>query len=338
MVLGLAVVVWMFIRDAEKENLREIIGSIELTPWLTGWILLTLVCVAGRETGLAWRFRILTDKDLGWWQSLKVTFLCEFTSCITPSAVGGSSMAMVFMNAEGIEFGRATALMLSTLLLDELFFVVACPFFVFLTPVGELFGVESGMFEYGLQLTFWIVYAVIAAWTALLFVGVLIKPQWVVFLLRNLFSLRVLRRWQSKVLSFCDNMVSTGHALRRRPISFWLKGFCATSLTWISRFLIVNALFMAFLPEQIAEQWLILARQFVVWLVLMVCPTPGGSGISEWLFTEFYGSFIASAGFALILAVSWRIVTFYIYLLVGATIVPKWFRDIYSRINKKKSL
>ena len=103
-----------------------------------------------------------------------------------------------------------------------------------------------------------------------------------------------------------------------------LEAFCATALTWSSRYLVVNALFLGFVPG--ADQLVVFGRQFVVWVVLMVSPTPGGSGVSEWLFTTYYGDLIGDTALALVIAVFWRIITYYIYLAIGAIILPSWLR------------
>lgn len=328
---------WMFYRDAKKQNLSEVWDSIHFTPHVILFIFVAWLFMAGRDFGLIWRFRALTDRDLSWKQAMKVNFLCEFTSCITPSAVGGSSMGMVFMNSEGIEFGRATTLMFTTLFLDELFFVVSCPIVVFFTPVGELFGGgDSEAFKYGLQLTFWIVYAIIALWTLILFLGIIVKPKLIANALVKIFSFKWLRKWQPAVITLGDNMIATGKSLRKKPFLFWLETFGGTALTWTSRYLVVNALFIAFVPQADPEQWIILARQFVVWVVLMASPTPGGSGISEWLFAEYYGNLIPTAGLALIMAVCWRIISYYVYLIIGASLVPKWLKDSVQRLKKNK--
>ena len=57
----------------------------------------------------------------------------------------------------------------------------------------------------------------------------------------------------------------------------------------------------------------------------MVSPTPGGSGISEWLFTNYYGDLINSMSMALILALTWRIVSYYVYLAIGICLIPSYF-------------
>lgn len=56
----------------------------------------------GRDGGLMWRFRFITDRELTWRQAFRVNMLCEFTSAVTPSAVGGSSLIVLFLNKEGI--------------------------------------------------------------------------------------------------------------------------------------------------------------------------------------------------------------------------------------------
>lgn len=324
--IGLSVVVLMFLHDAHKENLEAVWKNFHFSPWAWFCVFLGFCAMFGRDFGLSWRFRELTDKQLTWGEAFKVDFLCEFTSCVTPSAVGGSSLGMVFLNSMGIEFGRATTLMLTTLFLDELFFVVACPIIILFTTPNDLFTSGSAIFAHGLQITFWSVYAVIFVWTALLFVGIIFSPDWMRGTLKKVCSIGFLRRFQPKAVELGDNMVLTSKELKQKKPLFWFKVFGGTALSWTSRFLVVNALFLGFIPSADPHQWVIFAREFVIWVVLMVSPTPGGSGLSEWLFSEYYGDLVTTAGVALILAIFWRIISYYVYLLIGAALVPEWLR------------
>lgn len=332
-IIGLTVVALMFWHDAKKENLAEVWHSInfDMRTWFC--IVLALLFMFGRDFGLSWRFRELTDKQLRWGQAFKVDLLCEFTSCVTPSAVGGSSLGMVFLNSQGIEFGRATTLMITTLFLDELFFVIACPFMVLLTPANEIFASAGIGFSHGIKLTFWIVYSGIFIWTLILFAGIIWKPEWIRSLLHKIFSWRWLQRWKGQAVTLGDNMVATSIELRKKPFRFWLKVFGGTALSWTSRYLVVNALFFGFLASADHWQWVIFAREFVIWVVLMVSPTPGGSGISEWIFSEYYGDIVPTVGMALILAIFWRVISYYVYLGIGAIIVPGWLRQTINRIH-----
>lgn len=332
--IGLAVVVLMFVHDAKKEDFADIWKSIHFDGRVIACIIIGFMCMFGRDFGLTWRFRALTDRKLTWAQAWKVDMLCEFTNCITPSAVGGSSLGMVFLNSQGIEIGRATTLMLTTLFMDELFFVLACPFVVLFTPASEIFTSDGTTFAHGIKYTFWTVYLLITAWTFILFVGIIWKPLWIQKVLDKLATWRWLRKWSSQISGLGANMVATSKELQTKPFRFWLEVFCGTALSWTSRYLVVNALFFGFVPADDKYQWVILARQFVIWVVLMISPTPGGAGLSEWLFSEYYGDIIGTAGMALILAIFWRIITYYLYLFIGAVLVPSWLNKTIGKMRK----
>lgn len=334
--IGLAVVGLMFWHDAREEDLSEIWGSIHFDSRVVACVALGFICMFGRDFGLTWRFRALTDRKLTWGQAWKVDMLCEFTNCITPSAVGGSSLGMVFLNSQGIEMGRATTLMLTTLFMDELFFVLACPFVVFFTDASDIFASGGTEFSHGIKYTFWSVYFLIALWTFILFAGIIWKPLWIRKILDRISEWRFLEKWSGQIRGLGDSMTATSVELRAKPLDFWLEVFWGTALSWTSRYFVVNALFFGFIPADDKYQWVILARQFVIWVVLMVSPTPGGAGLSEWLFSEYYGDLIGTAGMALILAVFWRFITYYLYLLIGALVVPVWLRNTLSRIRSHK--
>ena len=319
--IGLGVVVWLFVKDYDPEAWSKL--SINTTTAF--WIFAALIFVIGRDFGLAWRFRTITDRALTWRRAFRVDLMCAFTSAITPSVVGGSALAIFYLNREGIKVGRATALTLTTLFLDEMFFVVFCPLLVLVLPIDELFDSDQNGLMAGIPTLFWLVYTGIVIWTAILFTGILARPQWVSTGICKLFKLRWLRRWEASAKGTADNLLSTSQWIKGRSIRWWIEVFGATTLSWFSRYFVVNALFAAFVPA--ASQLLVFGRQFVVWVVLMVSPTPGGSGVSEWLFTNYYGTIIGSIGVALLMATLWRVLSYYIYLLAGVIIGPSYFNS-----------
>lgn len=329
-VIGIAVVAWLF----HDEFSREQVPSINCDFHLLAAIATGCGCIFGRDWGMSWRFRILTDRELSWRQSVKTTMLCEFTSAITPSSVGGGALSMIFLNREGINMGRATTLTLTTLFLDELFFVISCPVIVTLMPDESLFGFSDNEFARWLKISFWIIYSIIFVWTAILFLGIIVKPRATRDIVVGLFSWKPLRRWKIKMTSVGDNMLSTSYALKSRSPGWFMKAFAATSISWLSRYLLVNALFWGFYPD--ASQLTVFGRQFIVWAILMVSPTPGGSGVSEYLFTQYYGDLISGSGLVLLLAMFWRVMSYYIYLIAGIFLLPSFLRAS-KRLNNNKS-
>lgn len=320
-VIGVGVVVWLFLKDFNP-------AALSMLTFDTRTVLALAACllfVFGRDFGLAWRFRTITDGRLSWRRAFRVDLMCAFTSAITPSAVGGSALAIFYLNREGIKVGQATTLTLTTLFLDEMFFVVFCPILVLVLPIGELFGTTTGnVFLESVKVIFWLVYAGIVAWAAILFIGILARPEWLERTVIKIFSLRWLRRWKEGAVRMTSGMRATSSWVKGQSKRWWLNVFGATTLSWFSRYLVVNALFFGFVPA--ASQLLVFGRQFVVWVVLMISPTPGGSGVSEWLFTNYYGDMIGDLSAALVIAMIWRVVSYYIYLVAGVCLLPSYFK------------
>ena len=160
--------------------------------------LLAVFFMAGRDFGLTWRFHTIAWPQLSWKRALRVDLMCAFTSAITPSAVGGSAFAIFYLNREGVSLGRASTLTLTTLFLDELFFVIFCPIILLIVPFDELFGSNGhdAVFMDTVQVLFWLVYAGIVIWTTILYLGIIHKPKVVARLIRKLFCIRGLRRWR----------------------------------------------------------------------------------------------------------------------------------------------
>lgn len=319
--IGVAVTLWLFHDEISRGDFSNL--HINGRMWLgfgLAWIFML-----GRDFGLTWRFHTIASPMLTWRRALRVDLMCAFTSAITPSAVGGSAFAIFYLNREGVSLGRATTLTLVTLFLDELFFVVFCPVIMLVIPFDELFGTSArdAAFMESVQIVFWLVYAGIVVWTTILYFGIIARPAVVAGAIRRLFLWRPLRRWRRGAFTTARNMMHASADLRQCTRRWWLNVFGATVVSWFSRYLVVNALFWGFVPE--ASGLLVFARQFVVWVLLMVSPTPGGSGISEWLFTEYYGDLMADTAMALVIAVAWRIVSYYIYLLAGTALLPSYF-------------
>lgn len=321
--IGLSVVTWLFFREFNP----ELFMNIRFTGQMAVGILLAFLFMFGRDFGLMWRFRMMSDYGLSWWQAFKVNMLCEFTSAVTPSAVGGSALIVLFLNKEGINAGRSTAIMISCLFLDELFLVIACPVILMLIPLNELFG-DASFLTTGVKMLFFGVYASVIIWTLLLYLALFKRPRWVKALLVKLFSIPFLRRWKGGIITLTDNLVISSRELSNKSGVFWLKAFATTCLSWCSRYMVVNALLLAFTSA--GNHFLAFARQLILWIIMMVSPTPGGSGLSEYMFSYYYADFFSIAGMALIVAFLWRIITYYMYLLIGVFIIPSWIKKFKS--------
>lgn len=335
-IIGLGVIVWLFHDEFNKADL----SAISFTPFAIFSIFLGWMGMVGRDFGLTWRFREITARQLSWRQALKVNMLCEFTSAVTPSSAGGSTLGLIYLHREGIGWGKSATLMMTILFLDNLFFTIATPLLFLVIPYDTLFGfgTDTHTFTMGLTTVFWIVYGALATWTAVLFTGIFLRPRAIRALFITIFRLPLLRRWSESIREFGDNIVTTSGQLRQRSVGWWVKVFAATSLSWCSRFMVINMLFLGFAPE--APQLVVFGRQFIVWVVLMICPTPGGSGISEWIFKNYYGDLIGGSALVMVIAIFWRLISYYVYLVIGAFLVPRWIAQGHrmKRLKEEKAV
>lgn len=322
--IGFIVIAWLFLSEFDPHTFKDV--KFNLTS--VGYIFLAFLFMFGRDFGMIWRFRLMAEKDLSWKQAFNINVLNEFTSAVTPSAVGGSSLVVLFLSKEGINVGRSTAIMISNLFLDQLFFILLCPVIFLLVPVKELFNATS-IVTATIGVVFWSVYGVLVLWGLILYIGLFRRPDLIAKFVQLIFKLPFLRKWQSQIEMFAENMVNSSHEISKKSIGFWVKAFGTTALSWSSRFLVVNALFMAFTP--INNHLIIFGRQMLLWIVMVVSPTPGGSGLSEFAFKEYYNDIALGSGPILVITVIWRIISYYLYLLLGFLVIPAWITKSFSK-------
>ena len=125
--IGLTVVGWMVARTLEEQGgWSALEGTVTLPGWPMALALMVLLVLL-RDGGYVLRLRWLSNGDLTWRQAIETTVLWEFASAITPGIVGGGAVAIWGLHRQGMTAGRSTAVVFSTALLDELFYVLAVP-------------------------------------------------------------------------------------------------------------------------------------------------------------------------------------------------------------------
>lgn len=326
-IIGLGVVGYMVYRDFDREALSVLTFNLRTI----GWLFVAMLFMVGRDVGYIIRIKILSGKDMSWYEAFRVIMLWEFTSAITPSAVGGTSFAIIYVHKAGISVGRSSAIVLLTSFFDELFFIIMFPLLLLLVGSDALFsteGVDGGFFGGVLAL---VLTGYFLKLGYLLFVtyGLFFNPQGLKWLMIKIFSIKPLRRWQEAATRAGDDLIVSAEEVKTRRFGYWIKLLASTFLSWSSRYLVVNALIIAFIPFN--DHLLLFARQLVMWVMMLVMPTPGGSGFSEYFFTVYLGDFIPVAGLAILLSLFWRLITYYLYLFIGAFVFPRWLKEKFGK-------
>jgi len=326
-VIGIGVVLYLVASNFDREAYEQ----IQWTTNTTLWILAALVMMVVRDLAYMYRIKVLSGNLITWRRSFPVIMLWEFASAISPTMVGGTALAFFILNKERVRMGRSIAVVLTTSFLDELFFVLAVPLvFIFVGKANLFISLDFTLSDAvkeagGVYYFFWVGYFIILTYTAMVAYALFINPRAVKWMLLRFFSLPVLRKWKASAWQTGNDMVIASGEIRSQNMSYWLKSFGATIFSWTARYMVINCIIMAFVHHGWYENMIIYARQLVMWIILLVSPTPGGSGIAEVIFSRFLGEFTPT-GVSDSLALLWRLISYYPYLFIGAIILPRWIR------------
>ena len=308
-----------------QQTFADALQQINWTSHSFLWIIVAIIFTIGRDFFYMVRIRLLTHRELSWKSSLHVILLWEFASALSPGVVGGAGVAMFILNREKIALGRSTAIVFVTTMMDNLFYVLMIPFVFLFIDAEQLFPAQT-VGQTSVQWIFWIGFAAIFAACLFLFSAIFIVPSLASWFLRNLFSLPVLKRWKEKAVQTGKDIELSSAELRKETFIYWVKVFLSTCCSWVSRYLVINALLHAFLTLGIIDHVVILGKQLVLWLFMLVSPTPGGSGVAEYAFGELLTSFSQSGLLLVALAILWRLISYFPYLFIGALLLPRWLK------------
>jgi len=257
------------------------------------------------------KIRYLSEKKLGWLASFRVMLSWDFTSSVTPSTIGGAPMATYALTKEKFALGQSTAIILYSVLLDQLWFALAVPILVIAGLFFEVVPNNIGMVGHASMI---MLYIGLLSYAGLMAYGVLKNPDAIKKVVNFLFKLPFLRRWKDTVDQETDNLVEYSHELRKKPTSFLLKTFFLSTMSWLCRIALPTIVVLSLLP---ADVILSVLRSLAMNLAFLIMPTPGGSGGVEGLFAIFQGPLIDRKAFIGLAVFAWRIISYYISVGLG---------------------
>ena len=338
-IIGLSIALYMLYNEWDSMAFENLNIAWYSFLFLSFALLMMLI----RDLGYMIRLKILSGKDLSWKSVFNIILLWEFTSAITPSAVGGTSLAIFFIHKEGVSVGKSSAIVLATSIMDELYFILMFPLLLLFVNPYHLFVVDHSSLAETVDFTNkYFYFAMIGYGIKFFFVllvayGLFLNAKGLKQLLLQIFRLPILKRWKEGAEQTGDDLILASSELKKQSFWFWIKAFIATLFSWTARYWVVNFLLLALIfgvsntefGISFSEHILIFARQLVMWIMMLIMPTPGGSGFAEAIFSEYMAEFIP-LGFVAIMALLWRMITYYPYLFIGAIIVPTWVKKIIS--------
>src|SRR5690606_1418735 len=179
-------------------------------------------------------------------------------------------------------------------------------------------------------------YVLITVYTFVMFYALFIRPRGFKWLLLKISSIRFLRRWRLAANQQGDEIILASQELKGMPVRYWVNISLTTLFIWIARYGILNCLIEAFTDLSFMNHLLVFARHLMMWIVMLISPTPGSSGTAEFFFSQFFNEFLHEYTF--VTNISWRLLTYYFYLLLGAIFLPRWIKRVFFKAKTTKAV
>ncbi|MFN4931611.1 MAG: lysylphosphatidylglycerol synthase transmembrane domain-containing protein [Bacteroidia bacterium] len=335
-IIGLGVASYMLIKNFTPGAFSKVNFTLESSIW----IFLALSMVVVRDLAYMVRIRVLTDNLLNWRKSFQVIMLWEFASAVIPPSLGGGfAVAIYLLNKEKVELGKSISVILFSSLLDGIFLGVMAPMAYFLAGGEMLFAnlnIKLPQFlsyfinEKSIAFTFWLVYFSVLFYKLLVAFALFVDAAAVKKFLVTIFRLPVLRKFALKAQATGDEMIIASAELKGKTGSYWFWSIFSTFVSWSARFLIINFIIAAFTPDYL-NHLVLYCKQIIIGIINIISPTPGGSGLAEIMFSQFFKAELQNnLTLATALALLWRLISYYPYIFAGVIILPRWIKRVYS--------
>jgi len=329
-ILGVVAIVWLMLK---KFDLNEFY-KIEWTGHTIQWIGVAILLLVARHLLYSLRLYLISGREFTYLKCIELLFIWEFSTAVAPTNVGGAAVALFVLIQEKLSTAKTVTIVIFKVLLDSIFFLTILPLSMMIfgwqiiRPDIKTFA-DIGGWGY----TFLMVFVLMLLQGGILFYGLFINPAGIKKLLEFFTKLPVLNRFKARATLLGDEIVVASEELRLHSWKFHLAAFGVTAMAWMTRFLLINSLIIAFIPHLHNDwynQFLLFARISTMYIVTLFSPTPGGAGIAELVFGGFMSDFVQSTT-ALVIALIWRLLTYYSYLIAGVFVIPNWVNKILKK-------
>ena len=299
-------------------------------PWLYA---LAIGALAMQFTIGGLRLRHVSRGALSATSGVRSQITWDFMSAVTPSAMGGAPFAAFFIARENrVPYGEVTAIMLFTMLMDQLWFatlIVILYLSAFWVPVFP-----TGLGAAGIG-TIAAYLAGMLAYIAFFAYATLFRPELLEGLANRIVRFKWLRRFEPEVRRETRKLRRQAKVLRGQPLSFYAQGAAYTVLYWSARYGIVLLVALSFWRD--FRHVLFVLRTAGLWLAGLAMPTPGGSGGIEALYVLYLAPLLP-AGYGGPSLLAWRLIAYYGVLVVGTFVAGNAIRSLLAGETPPASL
>lgn len=315
--ISILVSVYLLVRTLDLNELTQMRRIKPFYLFLSFLLMFSMWLVQGIKMKVLAR---ALDENISLKEGIKNYLSGAFVSNVTPFASGGGPVQALFLHQLGMSFGKASSIIIVQWVMRHLFFGLLGPiFFLFYRNLIDPGQLPDSIFQ-------------VAVTSSIIITLVLLflvwKPQVIPIFANWLVRLPIIKsifRKESVKEKFANLIDRSFHEIEIFHECLWrlaaqrklvlLFTFIFTALFWVLFFMIAPVILLGLGGKPEFGRALIM--QMIMYLILPYVPTPGASGAAELGFAAFFAPFVPLHLLGLLL-ISWRFLTFYIFILVGS--------------------
>lgn len=267
------------------------------------------------------------QEPLSFSESVKTSMIGQLFNCITPFASGGQPIQAYRLKQYGIPVGKASCILLAKFIVYQLVLTLYSLVLIFLR--FSFFLSEVSGFEFLVLLGFGVNFVVVVF---LISVGFFPRASrrilsGLVKLLNRIHLVKNREAALARVDQELEGFYQTFRELRKHPGV--LLSPCLVTVVQLTVFFTVPYFICLSLGASALQYLTVISAAAFVLMISSFVPLPGGSGGAEGGFYLLFSMFFPRAGLVAVTVLLWRVMTFYLPILVGF---------LFSKMRVKKRM
>ncbi|MFS7180127.1 YbhN family protein [Serratia proteamaculans] len=313
LLIGASVFFWEF----RSLTLHEIMVKFRQIQW--SWIIVAIACMLFQWAVEAKIVQGLLEREnfsYSFKKSYRIPLIQHLFNSITPFASGGQPAQLVALKQTGVDIGIGSSVLLMKFVVYQGMIVVyfglcvLLRYHVLVTEISRLaFFVILGLVTHIL---------VIAVLLLITFKVNLTKKivHWLMIIVSIFMNKEKARLLEEDIVLKVDSFYHESLYIRGQTLLL-LKTALLTAVQLAGYFIVPYFILLSLGIKDMDIITIICMHAFIV-MIVSLFPIPGGSGGAEYGFTLLFGSFILSPEKLAIALLLWRLITYYLGILLGA--------------------
>ena len=292
------------------------------------FIFISIACFISAEVLVAFKLSKISkryNKKSNFFTNLKSEFVCQYYNKVTPFSVGGQPFQVYELSKHGMRANNAVTVVSCNYISAKFVYWFVSLFMMITIGTNALVKSMSGTSFYivlilaMISLFFMTIYL---TFIILICLNKKVANKLVALGINLLYKLKIVKDKSKVYFKIMRPALSFQHKMQS---FFKAKKFASFSLiisliVYLIQSSIPACIYFIFEPFSLQVFWQLLSVAVIIQLSFGVMPMPGGSGVAEFSFYTVFMLLIQDnlVFWALIL---WRILTYYIYLLIGLGIL-----------------